>query len=42
MMEGMIELYAAGVGCGVLLSFIPFAFGAVIKLALDIMKKGGC
>lgn len=29
MMEEMIELYAAGVGCGVLLSFIPFAFADV-------------
>lgn len=41
MMEEMIELYAAGVGCGVLLSLIPYAIGAVIRLALDIMGKGG-
>ena len=41
MVEETIELYAAGVGCGVLLSFIPFAIGAVIRLALDIMRKGG-
>ena len=42
MMEEMIELYAPGVGWCVFVFFIPFAFGRVIKLALDIMKKGGC
>ena len=41
MIEETVSLYAAGVGCGVLLTLIPYAIGAVIRLALDIMGKGG-
>ena len=41
MIEETVALYAAGVGCGVLLSLIPYAVGVVIRLALDIMGKGG-
>ena len=37
----VIELYAVGVGCGILLSLIPYAVGSVVRLALDILKKGG-
>lgn len=41
-LEEVVQLYASGVGCGILLSFIPFAISAVIKMAVDIMGKGEC
>ena len=37
----VVELYAGGVGCGILLSLLPFVVGSVAGLAFDIMKKGG-
>ena len=37
----VVELYAVGVGCGILLSLLPFVVGSVAGLALDIMRKGG-
>ena len=37
----VVELYAVGVGCGILLSLLPFVVGAVAGLAFDIMRKGG-
>ncbi len=37
----VIELYAVGVGCGILLSLLPFVVGSVAGLAFDIMRKGG-
>ena len=37
----VVELYAVGVGCGILLSLLPFVVGSVAGLAFDIMKKGG-
>ena len=36
----VVELYAVGVGCGILLSLLPFVVGSVAGLAFDIMKKG--
>ena len=38
----VVELYAVGVGCGILLSLLPFVVGSVAGLAFDIMRKGGC
>nr|DAG14297.1 MAG TPA: hypothetical protein [Inoviridae sp.] len=40
-LQEVLETYAAGVGCGILLSLIPYVVGSVIRIALDIMKKGG-
>ena len=37
----VVELYAVGVGCGTLLSLLPFVVGSVAGLAFDIMRKGG-
>ena len=37
----LVELYAVGVGCGILLSLLPFVVGSVAGLAFDIMRKGG-
>lgn len=37
----VVELYAVGVGCGILLSLLPFVVGSVAGLAFDIMRKGG-
>ena len=37
----VVELYAVGVGCGILLSLLPFVVGSVAGLAFDIMKKWG-
>ena len=37
----VIELYAVRVGCGILLSLLPFVVGSVAGLAFDIMRKGG-
>ena len=37
----VIELYAVGVGCGILLSLLPCVVGSVAGLAFDIMRKGG-
>ena len=37
----VVELYAVGVGCGILLSLLPFVVGSVAGLAFDIMRKVG-
>ena len=37
----VVELYAVGVGCGILLSLLPIVVGSVAGLAFDIMRKGG-
>lgn len=37
----VVELYTVGVGCGILLSLLPFVVGSVAGLAFDIMRKGG-
>ena len=37
----VVELYAVCVGCGILLSLLPFVVGSVAGLAFDIMRKGG-
>ena len=37
----VVELYATGVGCGVLLSLLPFVVGTIAGIAFDIMKTGG-
>ena len=37
----VVELYAVGVGCGILLSLLPFVVSSVAGLAFDIMRKGG-
>lgn len=41
LMDDVLQLYAAAVGCGILLSFIPWAIGSVIRLGFGIIKKGG-
>ena len=37
----VVELYAVGVGCGILLSLLPFVVGSGAGLAFDVLKKGG-
>lgn len=36
----VLELYASGFACGVLLSVLPFIIGEIIRLAFTIMMKG--
>ena len=37
----VMELYAVGVGCGLILSVIPHVIGSVVRFALDLIRKGG-
>jgi hypothetical protein len=39
-MNEVLELYAQGFGCGVLLSVIPLVVGELINFSINLMKKG--
>nr|DAF20305.1 MAG TPA: hypothetical protein [Inoviridae sp.] len=38
-LSNYVSLFSGGVACGLLLSFIPFAIGKVVSLAIKIMKS---
>ena len=41
MIDDVLKLYSVGVGCGFMLSFLPWVVSAIICFAADIMRKGG-
>lgn len=42
MIDDVIKLYSTGVGCGFMLSFLPWVVSTIMRFGVDIMKKGGC
>ncbi len=42
MIDDVLKLYSVGVGCGFMLSFLPWVVSTIIRFGVDIMKKGGC
>lgn len=40
LIEQVMQLYAVGLGCGIVLSLLPFVIGGLIDFSLNLMKGG--